>query len=126
MGPALRHATPENTTAAGFPAAAVEPPPEVVSASLHVFLDWHRDHVAPLGPRAVVVLHVAFAQQLVQHEPGVRRALADPAVRDDRLAGAGHALAAVKLAQLVGRLERPVLLPRLRPRPRTRARDVAG
>ena len=48
--------------------------------------DRHVDEVAPLGPRAVVVLDVLLAEQLVQHEPGVRRALADPAVGDDRLA----------------------------------------
>ena len=45
-------------------------------------LDRHGHHVAPLGPRAVVVAHVVDAEQLVQHEPGVRRALADPAVGD--------------------------------------------
>ena len=49
-----------------------------------VLLDGDGDHVAPLGPRAVVVLDVVVAEQLVQHEPGVRRALADPAVGDDR------------------------------------------
>ena len=52
--------------------------------ALDVLLDRDGDHVAPLGPGAVVVLHVVLAEQLVQHEPGVRRALADPAVGDDR------------------------------------------
>src|SRR3954453_7549598 len=89
----------ENTTATACPAAAVAPPPEVVGASLHVFLDRHSDHVAPLGPGAVVVLHVALSEQLVQHEPRVRRALADAAVRDDRLVAVDHALALVQLAQ---------------------------
>src|SRR5205814_6166273 len=96
-------------------AAAVAPPPEVVSATLHVFLDRYSNHVAPLGPGAVVVLHVALAQQLVQHEPRVRRALADPAVGDDRIVAVHDALALVELAQLVGRLEGAVLLHRLCP-----------
>ena len=53
--------------------------------ALDVLLDRHVHHVAPLGPRAVVVLHVVVAEQLVQHEPGVGRALADAAVGDDRV-----------------------------------------
>ena len=92
----------------------------------YVLLDRHVDQVAPLGPRAVVVLDVVLAEQLVQHEPGVRRALADPAVGDDRVVAVDHALAGVELAQLVGGLEGAVLLHRLRPRDRGRAGDVAG
>src|SRR5262249_41612841 len=72
------------------------------------------DHAAPLGPRAVVVLHVLVAEQLLQHEPGVRRALADAAVGDDLFVGR-DALAAVELPQLIGRLERPILVGRLAP-----------
>src|SRR4051794_11690830 len=79
--------------------------------------------IAPLGPGAVVVLHVVLAEQLVQHEPGVPRALADAAIGDHR--PAGHALVAVQLAQLVGRLEGAVLPDRLGPRDRGRTRDVA-
>ena len=60
------------------------PPRSRNLASLDVLLDRDVDHVAPLGPGAVVVLDVVLAEQLVQHEPGVRRALADPAVGDDR------------------------------------------
>src|SRR6266542_3743957 len=52
---------------------------------LHVLLDRDVHEVAPLRPRAVVVLDVVDAEQLVQHEPGVRRAFADAAVGDDRL-----------------------------------------
>ena len=62
----------------------------------------------------------------MEHEPGVRRALADPAVGDDRLAVRDHALAPVELPQLVGRLEGAVLVDRLRPRHRGGARDVPG
>src|SRR5882757_7844907 len=89
-----------------------------------VLLDGNGDHVAPLRPRSVVVLDVVLAEQLVEHEPGVRRALADAAVGDDRLAGQ-DALARVELLQLVARLERPVLADRLGPGDRRRARDVA-
>ena len=55
-----------------------------VAASAAPLLDRHVDEVAPLGPRAVVVLDVVAAEQLVQDEPRVRRALADAAVGDDR------------------------------------------
>src|SRR5687768_3297374 len=46
--------------------------------------DRRADQVAPLRPRAVVVLHVLEAQQILEHEPGMARALADAAVGDDR------------------------------------------
>src|SRR5687767_717171 len=39
--------------------------------------------VAPLRPGAVIVANLRVAEQVVQYEPGVRRPLADPAVRDD-------------------------------------------
>ena len=58
--------------------------------------------------RAVVVLDLVVAEQLVQHEPRVRGALADAAVGDDVLA-VEHALAGVQLAQLLSGLERAVL-----------------
>ena len=60
--------------------------------------DLHRraHERAVLGPRAVVVLDVLVAQQLLQREPGVARTLTDPAVRDD-LAVAGDALVGVEL-----------------------------
>src|SRR6185437_11085119 len=85
------------------------------SYRLDVFLNRHVDQVAPLGPRAVVVLHVVLAEQLVQHEPRVRRALADAAVGDDVVA-VEDALARVELAQIVRVLEGSVLLHRLGPR----------
>src|SRR3712207_9535156 len=61
----------------------------------------------------------------VQHEPRVRRALADAAVGDDRVAGQ-HALVLVELLELLLGLEGAVLLDRLGPRHRRRARDVAA
>ena len=90
------------------------------SPCLGALLDRDADQVAPLGPGAVVVADVLVAEQLVQHEPGVGRALADPAVGDDRLALGDHALAGVELAQLVGRLEGAVLVDGLRPGTRRR------
>ena len=51
-----------------------------------VLLDRHADERAVLGPRAVVVLDVLVAEQLVQREPGVAGALADAAVGDGVLA----------------------------------------
>src|SRR3712207_2941455 len=77
-------------------------------------LDRCTDHVAPLGPRAVVVADVRVAEQLVQHEPGVRGALADAAVDDDVLVW-GDALGAVQLLELIRRLEGAVLGDRPRP-----------
>src|SRR5829696_4689298 len=46
-------------------------------------LDRRRDEVPPLRPRAVVVPHVAVPEELPEHEPAVRRALADAAVGND-------------------------------------------
>src|SRR5439155_6244271 len=89
------------------------------------FLDRDVDEVAPLGPRAVVVLDVPVAEQLAEDEPGVRAALADPAVRAHLLVGA-HALALVQVPQLVGRLEGAVVAHCLRPRDRPRPGDVTG
>ena len=76
-------------------AAGAPPDCDAPATLLDVLLDRDVDQVAPLGPRAVVVLDVVLAEQLVEHEPGVRRALADPAVGDHRLAVLDHALASV-------------------------------
>src|SRR3954452_2088620 len=88
-------------------------------------LDGRADERAVLRPRAVVVLHVVEAEQLLQGEPGVRRALADPTVRD-HLTVAGDALRLVERLQLVRRLERAVVVRGLDPRDVRRAGDVAG
>ena len=58
-------------------------------------LDRHADEAAVLGPAAVVVADALVAEQLMQHEPAVRRALADAAVGDDVLVRR-HALALVE------------------------------
>src|SRR5205807_6392160 len=86
-------------------------------------LDRNVYEVAPLRPRAVVVLDALVAEQLAEDEPRVRAALADPAVRGHLLVRA-DVLAAVELPELVHRLERAVLPDRLGPRDRLRRRDV--
>src|SRR6201993_573813 len=55
---------------------------EHISASQ---LDRGTHQGAVFRPTAVVVLNVLVSQQLLQHEPGVRRPLTDPAVRDGLL-----------------------------------------
>src|SRR6476469_7295427 len=56
------------------------PPPTCSKRILPLAFDRHADHVAPFGPRAVIVAHVGVAQQFMQDDPGVRRALTDAAV----------------------------------------------
>src|SRR5205807_8983909 len=92
--------------------------------SLSPLLDRYGHHVSPLGPRAVVVLHAVMAEELVQDEPGVGRALADTAVGDDVIA-VQHARAAVQVTGLVRRLERAVLPHRLSARDRGSSGDGA-
>src|SRR5215212_5951922 len=82
------------------------------------FLALYRgtDQVAPLGPRTVVVAHVVIAQEVGEHEPGVRGALPDPAVRYYVLPPAEAGLGLVDPPQLVGALEGPVFPDSPRPR----------
>src|ERR687897_24703 len=67
------------------------------------------DQRAVLGPRAVVVLHRWVAQQLMQHEPGVGRPLADAAIGDHASVG-NDALALVEGVELVRRPEGAVIV----------------
>ena len=93
---------------------------------LHVAdLDRGADEVAPLGPRAVVVFHVAHAEQVLQHEPRVAAALADAAVAHGRLAQVDARLR-VQRPQLVDGLERAVVIDALGPGDVLRAGDVPG
>src|SRR5262249_52073682 len=78
-------------------------------------LDRDVDHASPFGPRPVVIADAIVPEQFMQHEPRVRRALADAAVRDDVLVGR-HALAGVMGTQVLGALEGAVLLHGLGPR----------
>src|ERR1700712_2132414 len=78
-------------------------------------LDRDADEGPVLGPGAVVVLHVLMAEDLVQHEPGVRAALADAAVGDGVL-GLVEAGVAVELGQLVVGAEGAVVVRGLAPR----------
>src|SRR5215510_10562495 len=67
---------------------------------------------AVFRPTAVVVLDVLVSQQFLQHEPGVRRALTDTAVRDGFLLAVESCLG-VELGKVVVRLEGAVLVGRL-------------
>src|SRR5690349_23016983 len=80
---------------------------------------------AVFRPTAVVVLDVLVAQQFLQHEPGVRRALTDAAVRDGLLLAVQAGLR-VQLGQVVVRLEGAVLVGRLAPRNIDGAGGVPG
>src|SRR5262249_43021059 len=53
-----------------------------IGACAPLALDRRANEVARLGPRAVVVFDVAEAEQVLEHEPRVAGALADPAVGD--------------------------------------------
>src|SRR5919197_1008642 len=75
----------------------------------------YADQRTPLGPGTVVVLHVRLAEDLVQHEPGVRRPLADAAVGDGVLAEVDAGVG-VQLPQLVVGTEGAVVVGRLAPR----------
>src|SRR5690606_28823249 len=90
-------------------------------------LDRRAHRVAPLGPGAVVVADVPEAQQVGQHEPRVRRPLADPAIRDDLVVRTESVLLLVDRAQLRRGPER-VRRRVHRPRPRNvlRPGDVAA
>src|SRR5699024_1378005 len=50
---------------------------------LGVFFNRHANHVAPLGPRAVIVAHVVKAQEELQHKPGVRTLCTNMGVQND-------------------------------------------
>src|SRR5439155_56096 len=71
--------------------------------------DRDPDAVAPLGPRAVVVTHVAEAEQVLQHEPGVAGTLADAAVDHHVVVRPQPGLALVDGLELGPRLEGGVL-----------------
>src|SRR5688500_15354783 len=74
-----------------------------------LLLDRYSNEAPVLGPGTVVVADVFETEQLTQHEPGMRRALADPAVRDDFLVR-GDAFGLVQGLELVGFLEGAVFV----------------
>src|SRR2546421_2952204 len=104
-----------------------DPPPskgEGSEARVLLF-DWGGDQAPPLGPGSVVVPDVGIAEQVVQDEPGVGGAFADPAIGDHGLVGS-HALRFVEGAELVGGLEGAILANRLAPRDVGGTRNVAA
>src|SRR5699024_12301193 len=48
------------------------------------FLNRHANHVAPLGPRSVLVAHVVKAQEELHHKPGVRTLRTNMRAQNDR------------------------------------------
>src|SRR5438477_7220777 len=96
-------------------------------SALHRRLLFHgrADQIAPLGPRAVVVLHVRETQEMLEGEPGEARSLADAAVRDDRLI-ARDALRGVQRLQVVKALEGAIVIAVLPPRNALRAGNVSA
>src|SRR5260370_39979742 len=76
--------------------------------------DGSANQIPPFRPRAVVTANLVEAQQILEHEPGMRAALADAAVSDD-FAWAGDALVAVELLQIIERFEGAVFVGGLRP-----------
>jgi hypothetical protein len=86
---------------------------------------WGRPRAIPTPSRSVVVAYPWVAEKLVEHEPGVRAPLSDPAVGDHFPVGR-QALALVEAAQLLLRQERARLrVDRLGPGDVARPRDVA-
>src|SRR3990172_11617140 len=128
--------TPEKTTiptASGKTLCTVaficRPPPSaflplnVSAPSRRLPLDGDVHEASILRPRAVVIPHLGIPQEVLQHEPGVRGALADPAIGNDVLVRA-DAPPLVELLQIIRALEGPVLLHRLAPWDVRRAGDV--
>ncbi|CDZ90897.1 hypothetical protein RHRU231_770018 [Rhodococcus ruber] len=93
--------------------------------SANLQLDRGSDERAVFDPAAVVVLDVVLAEDLLQHEPGVARALTDPAVGDG-LAAVVETLGPVEGLEVVVRLEGAVLVGGGAPRDVDRTRDVAA
>src|SRR5438477_8977087 len=92
---------------------------------LAIALDRCPDEAAVFRPAPVVVPDLLVTEQVLEDEPGVRAALADPAVRDG-LGRSVEALLAVDAPQLVGGLEPAVLADRGRPWHVDGALDVAA
>src|SRR5581483_4833275 len=87
-------------------------------------LDRNADGVPPLRPRPVVVADGRVAEELGQHEPGVARPLADPAVDDDVVLRREPDLLGVDRLEGRNRLERAVVVGRPLPGDAGRAGDV--
>src|SRR5262245_3266651 len=62
-------------------------PPRFIPTAVLDAGDRHADRAAPFGPGAVVIAHCRVTQQILEHEPGMRRALANSAVGDHVFVG---------------------------------------
>src|SRR5207237_7418006 len=87
--------------------------------------DGRANEIAPFRPGAVVVAHLVEAQQILEHEPGVRAALADAAVSNDFIL-AVNALGFIELLQIVEGFEGAVFVGGLRPGNIGGLRNVTG
>lgn len=81
--------------------------------------------VAPLRPRAVIVLHVGVAEEVLEDKPGVAGALGDAAV-DHHVFIRGDARGLVKSLKFLKRFKGAVGVYRLGPGDVFGPRDVAG
>src|SRR5882672_5078204 len=108
----LRISTPDCSSVDSDMAVSLVPPGAGLGADTGThgdrLLDRDADEAAVLGPAAVVVADPLVAEQLVEDEPGVGAALADPAVGDDVLVRRDP-LGLVQVGELVAALERAVL-----------------
>src|SRR5207248_7673887 len=106
------------------PATGDAGPPRVARSRARPAGARDPDAVAPLGPRAVVVAHVAEAEQVLQHEPGVAGPLADAAVDHHVVVRAQPGLAPVDRLELFPRFKGRVLGRGTGPGDALGARDV--
>src|SRR5262245_8040015 len=98
-------------------AASCARPAGICVIETSALLDRQAHRGAPFGPRTVVVADLRVAEQVGEHEPGVARALADPAVRDHVVLRLETDLAFVDRLEVGRALERAVLgIDRARPR----------
>src|SRR5699024_10454673 len=113
-----------NATMAPHVGDSVPPAAPLFAAGFFSDRDGHAYRVAPFGPRTIVVANILPPQQVGEHEPGVGGALPDAAVRDDRFARVESLFGRVEALEFLAGSERAVLVRRLRPGHRFRARDV--
>src|SRR6185503_3204690 len=81
------------------------------------------NQVAPLSPRAVVVLHIFVAEQIFQNKPGMTGSFSNAAISNDGL-GARDAFVLIQRLEFIERLEGPVIVAGFRPGDATSAGNV--
>src|SRR5690348_13645112 len=112
------HVTSIRASRFGRPAAAFTAPAVVsllVPCVICSPLDRGADGVSPLRPASVIVADTVISQQVLEHEPGVRRPLADATVRHHVVIGTQRRFTLVQRSQLVGAAERAIRVGGTRP-----------